>query len=160
MVAPTVTGLNCPHCGAAIQLRTGELARTVACSSCAAILDAKDPNLRVLQEFKGTLRSTPRIPLGTRGTLKGTEYEVIGYQVRGLNVDGVDYFWREYLLWNPYKGFRYLTEYDGHWNDVIVVKKSPEETVVGGLPAAIYLGETFKHFQSALAKTTFVLGEF
>ena len=159
MVAPQVKGLNCPHCGAAIELRSGELAQTVACPSCAAILDAKDPNLRVLQEFKGKIRYQPRIPLGTRGTLKGDQYEVIGFQVRGIRVDDVDYHWSEYLLWNPYKGFRYLTEYDGHWNDVVVVKNTPEEK--GGLrPTVTYLGETFKHFQTATATTDFVLGEF
>ena len=159
MVAPRVKGLNCPNCGAAIELRSGELAQTVACPSCAAILDAKDPNLRVLQEFKGKIRYEPRIPLGTRGTIKGDQYEVIGFQVRGIRVDDVDYHWSEYLLWNPYKGFRYLTEYDGHWNDVVVVKNTPEEK--GGLrPTVSYLGETFKHFQTATATTQFVLGEF
>ena len=160
MVAPKVQGLNCPNCGAAIQLRSGELAQTVACSSCAAVLDAKDPNLRVLQEFQGRMRWTPLIPLGTRGTLKGDPYEVIGFQVRGITVDGTDYLWREYLLWNPYKGFRYLTEYDGHWNDVVVVKRTPEEKKIGGRPVVTYLGETFKHFQTAQATTRFVLGEF
>jgi len=159
MVAPRVKGLNCPRCGAAIELRSGELAQTVACPSCAAILDARDPNLRVLQEFKGKIRYQPRISLGTRGTLKGDQYEVIGFQVRGIRVDDVDYHWSEYLLWNPYKGFRYLTEYDGHWNDVVVVKKTPEEK--GGVrPTVTYLGETFKHFQTATATTEFVLGEF
>jgi hypothetical protein len=160
MVAPSLKGLNCPNCGAAIELRSGELAQTVACSSCAAVLDAKDPNLRVLQEFKGKIRWTPLIPLGTRGTLKGDPYEVIGFQVRGIRVDDTDYLWREYLLWNPFKGFRYLTEYDGHWNDVVVMKKTPEEKASGGQPIAEYLGETFKHFQSAVAETKFVLGEF
>jgi uncharacterized protein DUF4178 len=162
MVAPSpnIKGLNCPNCGAAIELRSGELAQTVACSSCAAVLDAKDPNLRVLQEFQGKMRWTPLIPLGTRGKLKGEQYEVIGFQVRGINVDGTDYFWSEYLLWNPYKGFRYLTEYDGHWNDVIVVKTTPEEKVHGRQPIVEYLGDTFKHFQSAVAETKFVLGEF
>ena len=160
MVAPNVKGLNCPHCGAAIQIRSGELARTVACSSCLALLDAKDPNLRVLQEFQGKMRWTPLIPLGTRGKLKGDPYEAIGFQVRGIRVDDLDYFWREYLLWNPYKGFRYLTEYDGHWNDVIVVKKTPEVRSGGSQPTAQYLGDTFKHFQSAEARTKFVLGEF
>jgi hypothetical protein len=160
MVAPNVKGLNCPKCGAAIQLRSGELAQTVVCSSCAAILDAKDPNLRVLQEFQGKLRYTPIIPLGARGTLKGDPYEVIGFQRRGIRVDDTDYYWSEYLLWNPYKGFRYLTEYDGHWNDVVVLKKTPEETSVGKWAVAKYLGETFKHFQTAIAETKFVLGEF
>lgn len=162
MVAPTpsVKGLNCPKCGAAIELRSGELAQTVACSSCAAVLDAKDPNLRVLQEFRGKMKWVPLIPLGTRGKLKGDQYEVIGFQIRGINVDGTDYFWSEYLLWNPYKGFRYLTEYNGHWNDVVVVKTTPEEKVSGRQPIVEYLGETFKHFQSAVAETKFVLGEF
>src|SRR5439155_1603590 len=98
MVAPSVKGLNCPNCGAAIQLRSGELARTVACSSCAAVLDAKDPNLRVLQEFKGVMRWTPLIPLGTRGKLKGEPYQVIGFQVRGINVDDTDYLWEAFQL--------------------------------------------------------------
>ena len=159
MVAPSVKGLNCPNCGAAIQLRSGELAQTVACSSCGAILDAKDPNLRVLQEFKGRMKWTPLIPLGTRGKLKGDPYEVIGFQVRGINVDDTDYFWREYLLWNPYKGFRYITEYDAHWNDVVVLKRTPVETS-GRQPVVEYLGEKFKHFQTAKATTAFVLGEF
>jgi hypothetical protein len=160
MVAPAVRGLNCPNCGATVQLRSGDLAQAVACSSCAAVLDAKDPNLRVLQEFQGRMRWTPLIPLGTRGKLKGDPYEVIGFQVRGIRVDDTDYFWREYLLWNPYKGFRYLTEYEGHWNDVITVKRTPEEVKVSGRPVVTYLGETFKHFQTAEAKTEFILGEF
>jgi len=159
MVAANVKGLNCPKCGAAIQLRSGELAQTVACSSCAAILDAKDPNLRVLQEYSGRMRWTPLIPFGTRGKLKGDPYEVLGFQVRGIRVDDTDYLWREYLLWNPYKGFRYLTEYDGHWNDVVVLKKTPTESG-GSRPTLEYLGETFKHFQTAEATTKFVLGEF
>src|SRR5207253_1699672 len=131
MVAPSVKGLNCPNCGAAIQLRSGELARTVACSSCAAVLDAKDPNLRVLQEFKGVMRWTPLIPLGTRGKLKGEPYEVIGFQVRGINVDDTDYLWGEYLPWNPPQGLRYLTEYDRHWHDPVVLQPTPAAHAAG-----------------------------
>jgi hypothetical protein len=158
--APSVKGLNCPNCGAAIELRSGELAQTVACSSCAAVLDPKDPNLKVLQEFKGAMKWQPIIPLGTRGKLKGDPYEVIGFQVRGIRVDDVDYFWSEYLLWNPYKGFRYLSEYDGHWNDIVVVKTTPEEKAHGRQPIVQYMGTTFRHFQSAVASTKFVIGEF
>ena len=160
MVAPSIKGLNCPNCGAAIELRSGDLAQTVACSSCAAVLDPKDPNLRVLQTFEGAMKWTPLIPLGTRGKLKGEQYEVIGYQVRGIRVDAIDYYWSEYLLWNPYKGFRFLTEYDGHWNDVVILKTTPEEKVSGRQPIVEHLGTTFRHFQSAVAKTKFVIGEF
>src|SRR5204863_7197700 len=68
----------------------------------------------------------------------------------------VDYSWHEYLLFNPYKGYRYLTEYNGHWNDVSPMKSPP--TVAGS--SVTYLGQHYKHFQTAAAKTTFVLGEF
>src|SRR5271168_654699 len=157
---PQAKALNCPNCGAAITLRSFQQAVTVVCESCHSILDAKDPNLRILQQFKGiTDTDKPLIPLGTRGKLRGTDYEVIGFQRRTITSEGVRYSWHEYLLFNPYKGFRYLTEYQGHWNDISVCKTLP--VVQSGVqPRAEYLGDTYKHFQTAEAVTTFVLGEF
>jgi hypothetical protein len=158
--APAVASLTCPQCGAAIELRTLDQALSVVCASCGSILDAKDPNLHVLQEFQARQKFTPQIPLGTRGTLKGEKWEVVGYQVRGATIDGTTYYWDEYLLFNPYKGFRYLTQYDGHWNDVQVIKATPTEQTSGRQPSVELHGETFKHFQTAKAETYFVLGEF
>ena len=51
----------------------------------------------------------PLIPLGTRGKIRGTDYEVIGFERRTIHVDGAAYSWHEYVLFNPFKGFRYLT---------------------------------------------------
>jgi hypothetical protein len=158
--APAVASLSCPQCGAAIELRTLDLAQSVVCSSCGSILDARDPNLALIQAFEARQKFTPQIPLGTRGTLKGEKWEVVGYMVRSITVDGTSYYWDEYLLFNPYKGFRYLTQYDGHWNDVQVVKVAPTESVSGGRPTVTLHNETFKHFQTATAITEFVLGEF
>jgi hypothetical protein len=158
--APAVSSLSCSQCGAAIELRTLDQAQSVVCSSCGSILDARDPNLHLIQAFQARQKFTPQIPLGTRGTLKGEKWEAVGYQVRRITVDGTSYYWDEYLLFNPYKGFRYLTQYDGHWNDVQVVKAAPEESMRGGRPVVAMYGETFKHFQTATAYTEFVLGEF
>src|SRR5207245_11591470 len=77
--------------------------------------------------------------------------------------EGISYPWHEYVLFNPYKGFRYLSEYNGHWNDICICKEPP--MVGGGMfssssNAANYLGEVYKHFQTADADTDFVLGEF
>ena len=49
-------------------------------------------------------------------------------------VDTADdsYSWDEYLLFNPYKGFRYLTEYNGHWNFVQVQTALPEQIQARG----------------------------
>ena len=160
MSAPAVASLSCPQCGAAIELRTLDQAQSVVCSSCGSILDARDPNLALIQAFQAKQKFEPQIPLGTRGTLKGDKWEVVGYQVRSITVDDTSYYWDEYLLFNPYKGFRYLTQYDGHWNDVQVVKAAPQELKSGSRPMVILYKETFKHFQTATATTEFVLGEF
>jgi hypothetical protein len=157
---PQVKALNCPHCGAALTLRSFDNAVTVVCESCHSILDAKDPNLKVLQQFKMLIgEDPPLIPLGTRGKIRGTDYDVIGFQRRTIKSEGVRYDWHEYLLFNPYKGFRYLTEYMGHWNDISICKDLP---ILGHdrFADVNYMGELYKHFQTAEAKTNYVLGEF
>jgi hypothetical protein len=154
---PQAKGLNCPKCGAAITLHSFGQAVTVVCGGCHSILDAKDPNLAILQQFEAfTSVAKPLIPLGTRGKLRGTDYEVTGFQRRSIQVDGITYYWHEYVLFNPYKGIRYLSEYNGHWNDISICKTLPAANFGG----ATYLGENYKHFQSAEANTDFVLGEF
>jgi Domain of unknown function (DUF4178) len=157
---PQVKALNCPQCGGAITLRSFQQAVTVVCENCHSILDAKDPTLKILQQFQAiTGELKPLIPLGTRGKLRGTDYEVIGFQRRSIESDGVRYDWHEYLLFNPYKGFRYLSEYQGHWNDITVCKNLP--TVRTSLvSSANYLGENYRHFQTADATTGYVIGEF
>ena len=136
------------------------MTQTVVCGSCYAVLDAKDPNLQVLQKMERRMTHKVLIPLGKRGKIKGDPFEVIGFQVRSITVEQVDYFWREYVLWSPYKGFRYLTEYDGHWNDVVIAKSTPEEKGTATQPTIAYIGQTFRHFQTATATTRFILGEF
>jgi hypothetical protein len=159
-VKPQVKALHCPQCGGAITLRSFQQAVTVVCENCHCILDAKDPTLKILQQFRAvTGELKPLIPLGTRGKLRGTDYEVIGFQRRSIESDGVRYDWHEYLLFNPYKGFRYLSEYQGHWNDITVCKDLP--VVRSALvSSANYLGETYRHFQTADATTGYVIGEF
>jgi Domain of unknown function (DUF4178) len=154
---PQARALNCPQCGAAIILRSLGHAETVVCASCHSILDAQDPNLQILQKFDAIVGEVPPlIPLGTRGKLRGVDYEVIGFQRRSITVEGIRYDWHEYVLFNPYKATRYLTEYNGHWNDISVCKELP----VMQFSSANYLGEIYKHFQTADANTNFVLGEF
>jgi len=156
---PQVKSLNCPKCGATLTLRSFTNAVTIVCSSCHSILDAQDPRLRILQTFKAaTDEDPPLIPLGARGTIRGTVYEVVGFQRRTIHVDGMPYSWHEYVLFNPFKGFRYLTEYNGHWNDISILRSVPIWSP--GASSLNYLGETYQHFQTAQASTSFVLGEF
>jgi hypothetical protein len=98
----------------------------------------------------------PAIPLGTRGSFPDGKFEVIGFMRRVITVEGVGYRWREYLLFNPYKGFRWLSEYNGHWSYIKTSLHRPR--ALGG--TVNYKGTVFRHFQSALAKVDYVAGEF
>ena len=158
---PHVKAMNCPGCGAALTLRSFTQAVTVVCDSCHSILDAQDPQLKILQQFKqATGEDSPLIPLGARGKIRATVYEAVGFQRRTIEVEGILYNWHEYVLFNPYKGFRYLTEYNGHWNDVSTLRALPTLNPYAAGVTLSYLGETYRHFQTAQASTTYVLGEF
>lgn len=161
VIRPKLAPLACPQCGGPITPRTFGHALTFVCPQCGSVLDAADPSLRVLQQHGARIGVVkPLIPLGTRGTWHGQPFEVVGFQQRTITVEGTRYSWREYLLFNPYRGFRYLTEYEGHWSDVETLRAPPIRGTANGRPTASLPGERFRHFQSATAHTTFVLGEF
>jgi hypothetical protein len=153
--------LNCPSCGGTVTLRRPGETVTAVCEYCLRVLDVVgSEGLRVVQKLEDNVRVKPLIPLGTTGRMHGAEWTVLGMQQRTIRVEGVPYSWREYLLHAQERGFRYLTEYDGHWNDVLVLK-APPTTGRGGtrMPVSLH-GTTFRPFQHATAETTFALGEF
>jgi hypothetical protein len=167
MTTPTVTpqfvkpkALNCPNCGAPVELRGFAHTLNVVCPNCHSILDASTPEFTILQTLQRKERIEPQIPLGTRGKFNGQPYQVIGFQVREVDSEGSSYSWDEYLLFNPYYGFRYLTEYEGHWNFVRVLSALPVELNTMGKPAVEFQGRRYRHFDSLSARTNYILGEF
>jgi hypothetical protein len=152
--------LNCPSCGAAVEIRGHGRTMTAVCVQCLSVLDLTSPALAVLQQFQAKQRVIPLIPLGRKGKLHGDEYEVIGFQTRFIEVEGTQYEWREYVLFHAEKGFRYLTEFDGHWNDVKPLQGVPKGTSKGRRPGRHWDGMKFLHFQRAVAQTSYVMGEF
>jgi hypothetical protein len=152
--------LHCVNCGGPVELRGFGHTLSVVCPQCHAVLDVSTPPARILQLAQEAQEQIqPKIPLGTRGTIENIAWEAIGYQVRQIEVEGVPYSWDEYLLFNPYYGFRYLSEYNGHWNFIRTLPLVPL-TIPGARPARRVGGVTYKHFQHSCATTTFVLGEF
>lgn len=149
--------LKCMKCGASLTLRGMMQTASVVCSSCGAIIDVSDEDFKLIAAVKAQREYHPRIPLGSPGVLRGDKFEVIGFQRRCITVEGVGYRWGEYLLFNPYKGFRWLTEYNGHWNFVRQALDQPVQRVGGSV---VHRGVVFEHFQSAEAKTEYVVGEF
>jgi hypothetical protein len=150
--------LHCPGCGGPVELRGFGHTLSVVCPQCHAVLDVSSPLVQILQRAQQAQeQAQPKIPLGTRGQIEGVTWEAIGFQVRQIVVDDVPYSWDEYLLFNPYHGFRYLSEYDGHWNFIRVLPLVPEQSLQGRLRLRAV---TYRHFQRSNATTIFVLGEF
>jgi hypothetical protein len=160
MPAVQAKSISCPNCGGPVQLRGFAHTLSVVCPQCLTVLDATTPEVEILQKFQGKTQIKPTIPLGTRGKIGNTQYEVIGFQIRTVYDNEDSYSWSEYLLFNPFHGFRYLTEYNGHWNFVHVETALPEPTSTRGRPAWHYQGKTFAAFDSMTARTDYVLGEF
>ncbi len=154
-----VKPLICPNCGGTVQLRGFGQTVNAICGNCQTVLDASTPSLAVLQKFGARPRVEPLIPLGSRGNWRGATFELIGFQVREIEVEGQKYHWSEYLLYNPYQGYRYLTEYDGHWNYGNTLRALPEGGS-GDRGSVRFRDGFYKLFQRSVARTVFVLGEF
>ncbi|MDR3718774.1 MAG: DUF4178 domain-containing protein [Bryobacteraceae bacterium] len=160
---PVVKGakaISCPNCGGAVELRGFAHTRTAVCIQCLSLIDTSSPELQILSRFDEKMRVRPVLALGTRGKFGGIAFEVIGFQVRTTWSDGLAYSWHEYLLFNPYEGFRYLTLYNGHWNFVRALPGVPAPGTQSGRPTATTGGLTYRHYQHGEATTTFVMGEF
>lgn len=154
--APSVRVFACPNCGASLTIRAVGLTKVVACGHCGSTVDAEDEKHAVLTWAKGGAgKYEAFLPIGTFGKFRGDLYEVIGFMVRSDRTGA--YEWREYLLYNPYKGFRWLNEYNGHWTFFQMLKTRPERDSSGTLS---HLGVSYKLFQEGTAKVQYVLGEF
>src|SRR5579863_8291284 len=108
MPAIQAKSLTCPNCGGPVQLRGFAHTLSVVCPQCLTVLDASTPEVQILQKFQSKERIKPTIPLGSRGKLpgkiNGTQYDVIGFQVREVDSGDGSYSWDEYLLFNPFQG--------------------------------------------------------
>lgn len=148
--------LSCPQCGGPLELRAPDQTQRVACPYCGSLLDATQ-DLKVL-EVMSAVGLEPLIPLGAKGRLFGVPWTAIGCMERSVTVEGVRYAWREYLLHDPKRGFRWLTESKGHWSFVDPVHVGDVGEAFGG--GRSYDGTSYKHFQSGVASVDHVLGEF
>ncbi len=148
--------LSCPHCGGPLGLRAPDKTERVTCPNCNSLLDV---NQGQLQFFKALEQPAfqPLIPLGTTGDVPEGKMMVIGAMARSVTVEGTQYFWNEYLLYNPQIGFRWLVHSDNNWNYVQAV---PPGEVYEIARSATYQGRRYKIFQDAPCRVEVVLGEF
>jgi hypothetical protein len=158
--------VQCLACGAPITLRGFAGVEQVTCAFCGTA-HQPEPNgpLHIIQQASRQRRPSV-LPLYQRGSLDvdGTgpaEWEIIGITWREIAKDGTAYPWQEFLLFNPYLGFRWLiySMSDGVWS-VGGVLPGAAKMVANAWPSVEYKSESYKHHTSGMAKTTYVEGEF
>lgn len=159
---PYVKTFSCTNCGASVTVKYPGESIAVACDSCHSTIDITDPNYKILSYYLNKQTYKPRIEIGSRGKLFGRLWEVTGFVVRCDH--RTRYAWEEYLLFNPYYGYRWLALAEGHWNFVESIKRIPDVSSfsrpnVRGSQASLE-GRRYKIFYSGLAETLYVFGEF
>ncbi|BAV49219.1 hypothetical protein MesoLj113a_06860 [Mesorhizobium sp. 113-1-2] len=145
----------CPNCGGSVTLRAAGQSISATCSQCSSVIDVADENLDIIETAQSAMQDA-EIPIGARARLGDIEWEVVGYMRRS---DGPgDFRWTEYLLFNPYHGYRFLAEEYDHWTLVKMLNRDvPGAGDQGWIDAN---GRSYQFFGKGFARTTYVAGEF
>ncbi len=151
--APTVKAdaFNCPACAAPFALSSGRI-KSFGCASCGALLDTSTREVQLVTRAQEAMDTPLLLPLGARGKLGGTIWEVIGH-LRRASEHG--YAWSEYLLFDATDGFAWLIESDGHWT----FTRNADKPLKKSNGFAFRDRVRYEHFSSYLAETRHVLGE-
>ncbi len=153
------TSIGCPSCGGTTTLRAAGYSMSATCNSCGSLIDTATPGVALIRRARAKQRITPRIPLGSRGSLFGVLYEVVGFQEVRDKFSG----WHEYLLFNPWHGYLWLVTYQGHWSVVRRLFQRPKTNNPVFNPTAETIefeGRQYRLFADSTVSTTYVLGEF
>lgn len=150
----TIQTFSCPNCGGSVGIRASGISISAVCQNCGSIIDISNENYKVIEKAAVRIVQS-RIPLGARAVLFGTEWETIGYCIRS-DITRV-YKWREYLLFNPYQGFRFLVEADDHWNFVKMMRCDVE---VNNASKLKFDGRKYQLYSKEQAVVLYAMGEF
>lgn len=146
---------DCPNCGGQIELRTPGHTLSAVCRHCNSLIDVTDERYVLIAKGNANTLKT-LIALGARGTWKGIEWEAIGFQ-RKSDATSL-YQWEEYLLFNPYHGFRFLVSSDRHWTWMQLIKRDIRATI--SADRINYNGHAYRAFTRGQTIVLHVQGEF
>ena len=126
MNAPTnpvaaTKALECPSCGGPFELHAAGFSTLHVCQYCGSEIDlVADEGTKLIAEHVEAAKQLI-IPLGTKGKINGVEWVCVGNLEK---YDGWDR-WEEFLLFNPYHGYRWLILTAGGWSVGTPVLSNP-----------------------------------
>jgi hypothetical protein len=137
-VARTAEAIRCTSCGKPYEGQRVETTKMVVCEACGAALKLDEAEIKVVGKNKGR---EPRFTfkVGTPITLENTRYEVMGRLYYIESSGRLTYQSFEYVLYNPERGYLWLSEEDGHFTisrpahlQVVIPKLKPRARVRAG----------------------------
>jgi hypothetical protein len=170
----TARGIECPSCGAALEVKLSTT-QSIVCHQCHAVVDLSQGVGADLRHYAQVNGAEPQIPLGRSGVLalgseKPLTWQVVGYVERCENgqsgesgesaapnsADDEQVFWREYLLYHRSEGFAFLVDAEDGWSWTCTLTGVPE---VRG-DTVKFEGASYRELYSYTGRVTYVLGEF
>jgi hypothetical protein len=153
-VGAIIKEVTCTNCKATVPLYAWPFTNSYTCTVCGGSHTLKGLDSKYSRRMP--LNRNPAIPLYTRGSIRGTEYQLIGFAEKE---DDESYKWREYTLFNPTSGYAYLSEYNGHW---LFLKETANAPIVKShnTMAFIYGNNTFRLYNQYRYSVVDCRGEF
>jgi len=148
--------LDCPNCAGAVSIAVA-MATQVVCPSCSSLLDCSGDRAEIIEANKRVARFQTTIPLGARGKIGDTEYDVIGIMRCDVPDVAAEPDWIEYLLFNPRRGYLWLVETQEGWQRVTVCDEWP---VLTGDLTARWGRRTFGRTYAYASRVEQVFGAF
>ena len=106
--AAKTQAVSCLSCGGPLQLHGFAAIERVICPYCGSELAPEDSGgLKLLAAAQRAHRPSI-LQLHRRGNIDGVEWEIIGIQWRSATPNSSEGTWQEFLLFNPYSGYRWL----------------------------------------------------
>jgi hypothetical protein len=155
--------LNCPNCGAALEIKL-ETTQSIVCHQCKAVVDVSQGIGGDLAHYTQDHGMEPLIPLGTgrhdRPRRQARAAVAGGRLRRALRGAGKrrdeQTFWREYLLFHRIEGFAFIVDAEDGWSWAIPITGAPQ---VSG-DNARYGEVSYRKLYDYTGQITYVLGEF
>ncbi len=150
---------KCMGCGAPLTNRTKDPA-SIACGHCGTVTDFSATETKIIAKIDEAHRNMNlKLQPGAKGRFEGKDFEIVGAMQREVVGSGMSSRWTEYLLYNFKEGYRFLVEYNGHWNYARVEKKAPR--VIPNQQPTTSLGtRLFKLHSTYSSVVVGALGEF
>lgn len=145
--------VTCPNCGGTVDIRAAGYTVSVVCQYCSSVLDVANPDVAIIERNQRAMEGLA-LPLGSRGWVKGNEYQLVGYVRRSIDGEG----WDEYLLFNPYVGYRWLTYEDGEgWSFGTMLTSLPASSGSSATYAGVRFSQDDEEWEAVVDR---VVGEF